>query len=88
MQNSISVIPAPRAANWSYCSLYPASNQRAVSKLTVKPKNSENFPPRRSTIATPPGFHRSTNRRHAITQQKGKHHSRHVPHQRLVMIWD
>ncbi|GFW07478.1 hypothetical protein TNCV_3916111 [Trichonephila clavipes] len=67
--------------------MYPASNQIAASKFSVKPKNSENFPPRRSPIATPPGFHRSTNRRHA-TQQKGKHHSRHAPHQRLVMIWD
>ncbi|GFV81062.1 uncharacterized protein LOC103524116 [Trichonephila clavipes] len=76
-----------RAANWSQCSLYPASNQRAASKLSVKSKNPENFPPRRSTIATPPRFHRSTNRHHA-TQQKGKHHSHHAPHQKLVMIWD
>ncbi|GFV70004.1 hypothetical protein TNCV_5074691 [Trichonephila clavipes] len=74
-----------KAANWSQCSLYPESNQRAASKLSVMPKNSESFTPRRSTIATPPGFHRPTNRRHA-TQQKGNHHSRHAPHQRLVMI--
>ncbi|GFW66930.1 hypothetical protein TNCV_4688151 [Trichonephila clavipes] len=64
-----------------------ASNQRTASKLSVKPKNSETFPPRRSTIATPPGLHRPTNHRHA-TQQKGKHHSRHAPNQRLVTIWD
>ncbi|GFV10876.1 hypothetical protein TNCV_4706431 [Trichonephila clavipes] len=38
-------IPAPRAANWSQCSLYPASNQRATSKLTAKPKNSKTFHP-------------------------------------------
>ncbi|GFV57264.1 hypothetical protein TNCV_2822811 [Trichonephila clavipes] len=41
----------------------------------------------RSTVATPPGFHRPTNRRHA-TQQKEKPHSRHAPHRRLVLIWD
>ncbi|GFU48807.1 transposable element Tcb2 transposase [Trichonephila clavipes] len=41
----------------------------------------------RSTVATRPGFHRPTNRRHA-TQQKEKFHSRHAPHQRLVLIWD
>ncbi|GFS59454.1 hypothetical protein TNCV_3725771 [Trichonephila clavipes] len=35
--------------------------------------------PRRSTVATPPGFHRPTKRRHAI-QQKENPHSRHVPH--------
>ncbi|GFW66768.1 hypothetical protein TNCV_3783381 [Trichonephila clavipes] len=29
---------APRAANWSQCSLYPAPNQRATFKLTAKPK--------------------------------------------------
>ncbi|GFY33665.1 uncharacterized protein TNCV_4593771 [Trichonephila clavipes] len=34
------------------------------------------------TIATPPGFHRSTNRRHA-TQQNGKHHFCHAQHHRL-----
>ncbi|GFW47315.1 uncharacterized protein TNCV_2648031 [Trichonephila clavipes] len=27
-----------RAANWSHCSLYPASNQRAVTKLSAKSK--------------------------------------------------
>ncbi|GFV02790.1 RNA-directed DNA polymerase from mobile element jockey [Trichonephila clavipes] len=47
----------PSATNWSQCSLYPASNHRAASKFSVMPKNSENFPPSRSTIATPPGFH-------------------------------
>ncbi|GFV54110.1 hypothetical protein TNCV_936081 [Trichonephila clavipes] len=83
----LSSLPSPRAVNWSQCSLYPASNQRAASKLSVLPKNSENFPPRRSTIATPPGFHHPTNRRHA-TQWKGKHHSRYAPHQRLVSIWN
>ncbi|GFV13988.1 hypothetical protein TNCV_524651 [Trichonephila clavipes] len=31
---------------------------------------------------TPPGFHRSTNHRHA-TQQNGKHHFRHAQHFRL-----
>ncbi|GFV49357.1 hypothetical protein TNCV_3630431 [Trichonephila clavipes] len=41
----------------------------------------------RRIIATPPGFHRSTNRHHA-TQQNVNHHFRHAPHQRLVMIWD
>ncbi|GFV40454.1 hypothetical protein TNCV_4494111 [Trichonephila clavipes] len=38
-------IPALRAANWSQCSLYPASNQKATSKLTAKPKNSKTFHP-------------------------------------------
>ncbi|GFW34872.1 uncharacterized protein TNCV_978101 [Trichonephila clavipes] len=41
----------------------------------------------RSTVGTPPGFRRPTNRRH-VTQQKEKPHSRHVLHQRLVLIWD
>ncbi|GFU59434.1 hypothetical protein TNCV_2299811 [Trichonephila clavipes] len=67
----------PRAESWSQCSLYPASNQRAASKLSVKPKNSKKFPPRRSTVATPPEFYRPTNRRYA-TQQKEKPHSRHA----------
>ncbi|GFT39578.1 hypothetical protein TNCV_1862101 [Trichonephila clavipes] len=87
------IFPVPRTAgglrtaNWSQCSLYPASNQRAASKLSVKPKNFKNFPPRRSTLATPPGFRRQTNRRYA-TQQKEKPHSRHAPHRRLALIWD
>ncbi|GFV32256.1 hypothetical protein TNCV_1675421 [Trichonephila clavipes] len=34
------------------------------------PKNPENFPSRRSTLATPPRFHRPTNRRHATQQTK------------------
>ncbi|GFV38007.1 hypothetical protein TNCV_3626271 [Trichonephila clavipes] len=34
------------------------------------------------TIATPPGFHRPTNRHHA-TQQNGKHHICHAQHHRL-----
>ncbi|GFU20851.1 hypothetical protein TNCV_5059721 [Trichonephila clavipes] len=34
------------------------------------------------TIATPPGFHRSTNRHHA-TQQNGKHHFCQAQHHRL-----
>ncbi|GFV36016.1 hypothetical protein TNCV_2867741 [Trichonephila clavipes] len=82
-----SVFPGGWAANWSHCSLYPASNQRAASKLSDKPKTLKNFPPRRSTVATPPGFHRPTNRRHA-TQQKEKPHSRNAPHKRLVLIWN
>ncbi|GFY09595.1 putative RNA-directed DNA polymerase from transposon X-element [Trichonephila clavipes] len=82
-----SSLTPPRAANWSQYSLYPASNQRAASKLSVTPKNFENFPPRRSTVATPSGFHRPTNRRHA-TKQNEKPHSRHAPHGRLVLIWD
>ncbi|GFX16404.1 hypothetical protein TNCV_5073131, partial [Trichonephila clavipes] len=28
----------PRAANWSHCSLYPATNQRAVTKRSAKSK--------------------------------------------------
>ncbi|GFW65716.1 hypothetical protein TNCV_892061 [Trichonephila clavipes] len=64
-----------------------ASNQRAASKLSVKPKNSKNFPPRRSTVAMPPGFHRQTNRLHS-SQQKEKPQSRHASHRRLVLIWD
>ncbi|GFU98763.1 hypothetical protein TNCV_1214791 [Trichonephila clavipes] len=72
----------PWAANWSQCSLYPASNQRATSKLSAKPKNSKTFHPDEGTIATPPGFHRSTNRHHA-TQQNGKHHFCHAQHHRL-----
>ncbi|GFW61453.1 hypothetical protein TNCV_347011 [Trichonephila clavipes] len=64
-RDSLEVNPAPRAANWSYCSLYRASNQRAVTKLSAKSKNLENPPSRRSTEATPPGFHRPSNRRHA-----------------------
>ncbi|GFX74204.1 hypothetical protein TNCV_2912371 [Trichonephila clavipes] len=54
-----------RAANWSHCSLYPATNQRAVTKLSAKPKTFPNSPSRRSTEATPPGSHRSSNHRHA-----------------------
>ncbi|GFU65479.1 uncharacterized protein TNCV_634021 [Trichonephila clavipes] len=32
-----------RAASWSHCSLYPASNQRAVTKLSAKSKNFSKF---------------------------------------------
>ncbi|GFT44794.1 hypothetical protein TNCV_2845601 [Trichonephila clavipes] len=78
---------APRAAIWSHCSLYPASNQRAVTKLSAKSRKLENPPSRRSTEATPPGFHRPSNHRHA-TKQNAKHHSRHASHRRLVLIWD
>ncbi|GFW00659.1 hypothetical protein TNCV_2284051 [Trichonephila clavipes] len=67
-----------------HCTQHPIREQPLSSQSCQK---TENFPPRRSTIAMPPGFHRPTNRRHA-TQQKGKHHSRHASHQRLVMIWD
>ncbi|GFU89437.1 hypothetical protein TNCV_4490111 [Trichonephila clavipes] len=59
-------------------SIQSESNLLALSQA----KNSRNFPPRRRTIATPPGFHRSTNRRHA-TQQNGKHHFCHAQHHRL-----
>ncbi|GFV76909.1 hypothetical protein TNCV_689791 [Trichonephila clavipes] len=76
-------IPASWAANWSHCSLYAATNQRAVTKLSAKSKNFLNSPSRRSTEATPPGFHRPSNRRHA-TKQNAKLHSRHAPHRRLV----
>ncbi|GFW49826.1 hypothetical protein TNCV_1884901 [Trichonephila clavipes] len=76
-------IPTPRAANWSQYSLYPASNQRAASKLSGKPKNFENFPPRRGTVAATPGFHRPTNHRHAPLSKKKKKY-----HRRLVLIWD
>ncbi|GFU00369.1 hypothetical protein TNCV_4259001 [Trichonephila clavipes] len=69
----------------AHCTQHPIREQTLSSQSSQK--NSENFPPRRSAIATPPGFHRSTNRCHA-TQQKGKPHSRHAPHQRLVMIWN
>ncbi|GFV25188.1 hypothetical protein TNCV_2565721 [Trichonephila clavipes] len=58
------LIPATRAANWSHCSLYPATNQRAVTKLSAKSKTYSNSPSRRSTEATPPGFHRQSNPRH------------------------
>ncbi|GFX75344.1 hypothetical protein TNCV_3043661 [Trichonephila clavipes] len=34
---------APRAANWSLCSHYPATNQRAAPKLSPKQKNSNFF---------------------------------------------
>ncbi|GFV46398.1 hypothetical protein TNCV_3232871 [Trichonephila clavipes] len=50
-------------------------------------KNPENLPSRRSTLATPPRFHRPTNRRHA-TKQNEKTHFRHAPHQSLVKTWD
>ncbi|GFY33498.1 uncharacterized protein TNCV_4538261 [Trichonephila clavipes] len=32
-----------RAANWSHCSLYPATNQRAVTKLSSQVKNFSKF---------------------------------------------
>ncbi|GFT09003.1 uncharacterized protein TNCV_4104761 [Trichonephila clavipes] len=38
---NLSLFPAPRAANWSQCSLYQGSYQRAPSKLSVLPKNPE-----------------------------------------------
>ncbi|GFW48530.1 hypothetical protein TNCV_1110891 [Trichonephila clavipes] len=60
-----SQFPASRAANWSHCSLYPATNQRVVTKLSAKSKTFLNSPSRRSTVATTPGFHRPSNRRHA-----------------------
>ncbi|GFS87464.1 hypothetical protein TNCV_207791 [Trichonephila clavipes] len=63
------------------------SNQRAASKLLVLPKNPENLPSRRSTLATPPRFHRLTNHRHA-TKQKEKTHFCHAPHQSLVKTRD
>ncbi|GFX60141.1 kinectin [Trichonephila clavipes] len=63
---------------------HPVREQPLSSQSSQK---TENFPPRRSTVATPPGFHRPTNRRHA-TQQKENPPSRHAPHQRLVLIWD
>ncbi|GFV00499.1 hypothetical protein TNCV_3644771 [Trichonephila clavipes] len=40
--------------------------RRAVTKLSAKSKTYPNSPSRRSTEATPPGSHRSSNRRHAI----------------------
>ncbi|GFV82919.1 hypothetical protein TNCV_1179341 [Trichonephila clavipes] len=45
-----------RTANWNHCSLYPASNQRAVTKLSAKSKSFLNSPSRRSTEATPSDF--------------------------------
>ncbi|GFX06311.1 hypothetical protein TNCV_505311 [Trichonephila clavipes] len=42
---------------------------------------------RRSTLATPPRFHRPTNRRHA-TQQNEKIHFRQAPHQSFIKTWD
>ncbi|GFT24835.1 hypothetical protein TNCV_3021261 [Trichonephila clavipes] len=75
------------AANWSHCSLYPATNKRAVTKLSAKSNTFPNSPSRRSTDATPPGSLRPSNRRHA-TKQNVKLHSRHAPHRRLVQIWD
>ncbi|GFS77745.1 endothelin-converting enzyme homolog [Trichonephila clavipes] len=60
------------------------SFQRAGSKLSVKPKKHENFPPRRSAVATPSGFHRPTNHRHA-TKQNEKLPSRHATHRRLIL---
>ncbi|GFW91898.1 hypothetical protein TNCV_4080581 [Trichonephila clavipes] len=38
------LLPSPREANWSHSLLNPASNQRATSKLSAKPKNSKFFP--------------------------------------------
>ncbi|GFV22904.1 hypothetical protein TNCV_167691, partial [Trichonephila clavipes] len=35
----------PGQPRWNRCSLYPASNQRATSKLSAKPKNSKTFHP-------------------------------------------
>ncbi|GFV11051.1 hypothetical protein TNCV_2717961 [Trichonephila clavipes] len=48
LQNSVkrmivSKPQVPRAANWSHRSLYPASNQRAASKLSAKPKKLKKF---------------------------------------------
>ncbi|GFV67329.1 hypothetical protein TNCV_3670841 [Trichonephila clavipes] len=62
---SMVITPVPTAANWSHCSLYPATNQIAVTKLSAKSKTYPNSPSRRSTEATPPGSHRSSNRRHS-----------------------
>ncbi|GFU79254.1 hypothetical protein TNCV_2137771 [Trichonephila clavipes] len=57
--------PVARAANWSNCSLFPATNQRVATKLSTKSKTFPNSPSRRSTEATLPRSHRSSNRRHA-----------------------
>ncbi|GFV38114.1 hypothetical protein TNCV_1604671 [Trichonephila clavipes] len=64
------------------------SNQSESSHLALSQvKNSEKPPSRQSTVATPPGSYRPANRHHA-TQQNVKHHFRHAPHRRHVLIWD
>ncbi|GFT38864.1 dual oxidase [Trichonephila clavipes] len=64
------------------------SNQSESSYLALSQvKNFEKPPSRQSTVATPPGSYRPANRHHA-TQQNVKHHFRHAPHRRHVLIWD
>ncbi|GFX89792.1 hypothetical protein TNCV_2245921 [Trichonephila clavipes] len=64
------------------------SNQSESSYLALSQvKNSEKQPSQQSTVATPPGSYRPANRHHA-TQQNAKHHFRHAPHRRHVLIWD
>ncbi|GFU47271.1 hypothetical protein TNCV_3742421 [Trichonephila clavipes] len=59
-------------ANWSHCSLYPASNQKVASKLSAKPKNSKKiFSFQMKHHSHVSRFHRSTNRHHA-PEQNGK----------------
>ncbi|GFV70025.1 hypothetical protein TNCV_4220201 [Trichonephila clavipes] len=67
-----------------HCPIGPASSRRHPLVASGKHKTSQRSP-RRSTVATPPRFHRPTNFRHA-TKQKEKTHSRHTPHRRF--IWD
>ncbi|GFU91829.1 hypothetical protein TNCV_3192161 [Trichonephila clavipes] len=68
-------------------SMIPLPSIQPESSLSVMPKNLENFPPRRSTLATPPCFHRPTNYRHA-TQQNEKTHFRQAPHPSSIKTWD
>ncbi|GFV92364.1 hypothetical protein TNCV_3949741 [Trichonephila clavipes] len=64
------------------------SNQSESSYLALSQgKNFEKPPSRQSTVVTPPGSYRPANRHHA-TQQNVKHHFRHAPHRRHVLIWD
>ncbi|GFX66050.1 hypothetical protein TNCV_4101901 [Trichonephila clavipes] len=62
-----------------------ASNQQSTRKLHSSTQDSpllSGVISTSSTIATPPGFHRSTNHHHA-TQHNGKHHFCHAQHHRL-----
>ncbi|GFW84507.1 hypothetical protein TNCV_456881 [Trichonephila clavipes] len=88
----LQVRPVPLSANITVGRHYPERvhrfalpKQGTFSSLTVLLHGQSPSPFKTATlptIATPPGFHRSTNRRHA-TQQNEKRHFRHAQHHRL-----
>ncbi|GFV64730.1 hypothetical protein TNCV_3275011 [Trichonephila clavipes] len=61
------------------CSLHPATNQRAFSKLSPKTNFQITFLPRRRTKTMPHGSNRSTNHCHATQQNEKKNSTLVIP---------